>query len=136
MAEEFFLKCGDEGEAVKQIREFIGAGDYEEVRARLPQFKCPSGRNIYYFPKTIEEYNSLKKAPRDILLDIGLRIWNEKDKKVHYLYPGEWYEYIPEGIEVSGIFGETEKFKKGITDDDIRFGCLPYGFIREEGGGE
>jgi len=33
---------------------------------------------------------------------------------------------------VVDIFGEKEKFIKGVTDDDIRFGCLSYGFIQHK----
>lgn len=46
------------------------------------------------------------------------------------LIPGEWYNSIPEGFELYDICGHKELFKKGETDDDIRFGCLAYGIIR------
>lgn len=47
------------------------------------------------------------------------------------LFPGEWYKIIPDGLMVTGLYGEQYKFKKGKSDDDIRFGCLPYGFQRD-----
>lgn len=46
------------------------------------------------------------------------------------LIPGEWYNSIPEGFELIDICGHKELFKKGETDNDIRFGCLAYGIIR------
>jgi hypothetical protein len=46
------------------------------------------------------------------------------------LIPGEWYRLIPDGFMVTDIFGITEPFIKGETDDDIRFGCLSYGIRR------
>lgn len=46
------------------------------------------------------------------------------------LIPGEWYDVIPDGFIVTGLYGEQYPFKKGETDDDIRFGCLPYGIRR------
>jgi len=59
---------------------------------------------------------------------MGLSQWNA----VLWVYPGEWYNRIPAGLDVVDIFGTEERFVPGITDNDIRFGCLPYGFVREE----
>ena len=47
-----------------------------------------------------------------------------------WLIPGEWYDLIPEGFELTDIFGEAEIFKHGESDDDIRGGVLPFGFRR------
>lgn len=46
------------------------------------------------------------------------------------LFPGEWYNIIPDGFEIIGLNGEKYPFQKGKSDDDIRFGCLPYGITR------
>ena len=46
------------------------------------------------------------------------------------LFPGEWYGIIPDGFIVTGLYGEQYPFKNGKSDDDIRFGCLPYGILR------
>jgi hypothetical protein len=46
------------------------------------------------------------------------------------LFPGEWYNIIPDGFMVIGLSGEKYPFKRGKSDDDIRFGCLPYGILR------
>lgn len=43
------------------------------------------------------------------------------------LFPGEWFNVIPEGFIVTGLDGEQYPFKRDEADDDIRFGCLPYG---------
>ena len=43
------------------------------------------------------------------------------------LIPGEWYDSIPDGFIVTGLCGEEYPFKRGASDNDIRFGCLPYG---------
>jgi len=47
------------------------------------------------------------------------------------MIPGEWYDIIPEGFMVTGLYGEKYPFKKGESDDDIRYGCLPYGIVRK-----
>lgn len=44
------------------------------------------------------------------------------------MFPGEWFGAIPEGFIVTGLYGEQYSFHKAIADDDIRFGCLAYGF--------
>lgn len=46
------------------------------------------------------------------------------------LIPGEWHNMIPDGFIVTGLYGEKYPFKKGKTDDDTRYGCLPYGITR------
>lgn len=47
-----------------------------------------------------------------------------------WMIPGEWYNAIPEGFMVTGLWGQSYPFEKEKSDDDIRFGCLPYGFRR------
>lgn len=47
------------------------------------------------------------------------------------LFPGEWYNAIPNGFMVTGLYGESYSFEKSKSDDGIRFGCLPYGFRRK-----
>ena len=120
------LAFGDTNPIAKKIRDMLGVGDYEEVGAVLPQFDRTDGKTITYVPTTVAEYDALKKAPDDILKEIGLVNWDEKI----WLYPAKWYDYIPEGYEVVDICGETEKFQNGVMDDDMRYGCLAYGLSR------
>lgn len=47
------------------------------------------------------------------------------------LFPGEWYNLIPNGFSVVGLSGEKYSFEKGKSDNDIRFGCLAYGITRK-----
>jgi hypothetical protein len=70
------------------------------------------------------------------LREWGLRPWNdpaEEDDEfngaVLWLLPGEWYEDIPEGLEFTDIANTTEAFTPGVTDNDIRFGCLAFGVL-------
>ncbi len=125
------LKFSSENALASKIRVAIGAGDYDEVRVITPQFDRTDGKKIYYYPKSVEEYDALKKAPRDILTDMGVRAWAGADDGSWklYLYPYEWYDHIPDGYRVTDIFGEEEPFKRGLTDDDKRFGCLSFGFV-------
>lgn len=54
----------------------------------------------------------------------------EEDEDI-ILFPGEWYNIIPDGFKTTSLNGETVEFKKGKSDDDIRFGCIPYGIRRK-----
>ena len=71
----------------------------------------------------------------DMMLEIGCRQPTPKklleiDEDI-ILFPGEWYNLIPNGFMVAGLYGEKYPFEKGKSDDDIRFGCLPYGITRQ-----
>jgi len=120
------LAFGDTNPIAKKIRDLLGVGDYDEVGCILPQFERIDGRVVTYVPTTIAEYDALKNAPNNILKDIGLSDW---DGEI-WLYPAEWYDYIPEDYEIIDIWGKTEKFQKGVTDDDRRFGCLAFGLTK------
>jgi len=125
MSEEL-LAFGDTNPIAKKIRDFLGVGDFDEVGCVLSQLERIDGKTITYVPTTVAEYDALKNAPENILEDIGLGQWDEKI----WLYPVEWYDYIPEGYEIVDISGKTEKFQKDITYNEKRYGCLPFGLSR------
>ena len=108
----------------EQLLDAIGVKPGDVVTFITPQFERTDGRLIYYFPKTVAEFDALKKLPHETLMKLGLGLWEEG----HYLYPKEWYRNIPAGYEVVSINDEVENFIPGKTDDDTRFGMLAYGF--------
>ena len=61
-----------------------------------------------------------KDAPTELL---------EQDMDI-IMFPGEWFNAIPDGFMATGLHGEQEAFYKSLADDDIRFGILAYGFQR------
>ena len=127
------LEFGDAGGIAKQIREAIGVGDYEKVEVLLPQFDRTDGKKIVYKPSSAEELDKLKTAPKAVLLNLGLRMWDGHEDKqtwIHWIFPVEWYDAIPDGYIVTDIFGNDEPFMKGKTDDDRRYGALSFGFIQ------
>lgn len=73
-------------------------------------------------------FDQLKRLPHETLKAIGMGCW----EKGRYLYPQEWYGFIPEGYPVTDIFGEDVPFKRGESSNDIRFGMLAYGFRTDE----
>jgi len=109
----------------------LGVKSLEKVVFKTPQFERTDGKNIIYFPETRDEYSKLVTLNDYILKDMGCQIWNRTENTTHWLYPGEWFDFIPEGTIVTSISGATEIFVKNKFDDDIRFGALSFGFIQE-----
>lgn len=83
------------------------------------------------------DFESLELLDAQTLKELGCRPWGrEKDArgneiegaKLLWLYPGEWYSAIPNGLSVVDIFYKDDVFELGVADNDIRFGCLSFGF--------
>lgn len=72
------------------------------------------------------DFGKLRGMSKKELQELGLGLWNEKDGKALMLFPGNWYEQIPQGYEVETILGESKEFGPGIGKDR-QFGMLPYG---------
>ncbi|MDT0643703.1 hypothetical protein RM553_12745 [Zunongwangia sp. F363] len=115
------------------------------IQIVTPQFDRDKKIKNQFIPKTKKEFlSAIESAKKSDLKMWGFGEWCSyksdmrdegesylKPGEVHYLLPAEWYNCIPNGFEVLDIFGKIEKFKKGITDDDRRFGCLCYGIKRK-----
>lgn len=71
-------------------------------------------------------------APNGETLDMDLGRGNhpvvelEIDEDI-ILFPAEWYDIIPDGFIVTGLWGESYPFEKDKTSKDRRFGCLCFG---------
>ncbi len=87
-------------------------------------------------------WDALRTLDKSALKELGLNAWNNPNNpedaaedgdrykgKTLMLFPGEWFAHIPAGYEIHGIMGEHEPFDPDTSDDDIRFGCLPYGIL-------
>ena len=77
------------------------------------------------------DWAAISRMSKQALWELGLRPWNDPDEEgmVLMLFPGLWYDAIPSGLEIVDINGERERFVRGVTDNDIRFGCLAYGIL-------
>lgn len=126
------LDMEDKDFAEKLIKA-IGIEQGDTIRIMTPQFDRLDGKKVKYFPKTVEEYEFIKELSEQNLKKLGCQIWNKENGKVHWLYPTEWYNHIPDGVEIIDISGNKEIFKHGETDDDMRYGALAYGFIQYNG---
>jgi hypothetical protein len=124
---EYELEFGDANDLANVIRNAIGVGNYEKVNVIFPQFDRTDCKAISPPPDNTGWLDTLKTAPVEILRDLGLQLWSDESNL--WLFPAEWYDYIPDGYEVVDISDNTEKFQKGVTDDDRRFGALAFGII-------
>ena len=99
------------------------------IEIRTPQFERVDEIN----PTLPDDFESLQNLSEGELKEIGCQKWDEPDDKgmTLWLFPGEWYDYIPNGLEIVDIFMEVKKFERGKTDDDIRYGALSFGFLKE-----
>lgn len=115
----------------EKFREAIGAKPGEPIEFVTPQFDRTDGLTV---PLPICDFDRLPELSVETLKAIGCQRWDEPDAEgnVLWLYPAEWYPHIPDGTTITDINGQTEAFKRGETDDDMRFGALPYGFVRKE----
>lgn len=103
----------------------------DTVNMRPPQLTRTDGVEVMYTPKTPEEYAALETMESEELKKVGCQIWSDFKGKTHWLYPAEWYGYIPAGTEVVDILGNTISFMPGETSGAPRFGALAYGFVQE-----
>lgn len=125
------------------IREAAGAAPEDVVVAVTPQHGRESWAPVPGAPPV--DWGNLRSMSRIALREMGCRPWNNPDDiedddyeddvqtfgagNALMLFPSEWYDHVPVGFEIVDIFGKTEKFVPGETDDDIRFGCLSYGVL-------
>jgi hypothetical protein len=121
---------------VKIIRKAVG----EEVDVVTPQFTRPDGEPPpANAPEGFAGFDALRGVDPVQLRAMGMRRWgrqedaNEKEfGPMLWLFPGEWYRFVPDGYTIVDIFFVENKFVLGETDDDIRFGCLSFGILVDE----
>lgn len=118
----------DDPEFLQKFRKALGLkeGDYLDIVG--PQFERTDGV-VASIPS--DSWEQLRTLSPETLKALGCGQWDgpDKDGNVLMLFPKEWYAHIPDGYLVWCIDGESERFRKGVTDDDYRFGCLAYGVL-------
>ena len=121
---------------LKEVREVVKEELKPSIQIVTPQFERLDDLEIEWIPETLNEFKSLFELPVEVLHKMGCRKWEDiivdETEKWVILYPGEWYEYIPEDLDVVDIFGEEYKFKREKSSNDIRFGCLSFGFLKNK----
>lgn len=121
----------DAPDFAERFVEAIGAKPGEPIRIVTPQFERTDGLRV---PMLQVSFSNLPLYDDATLKAIGCQKWDEPnaDGETLWLFPHEWYDRIPDGTPIVVINGEHETFKRGETDDDIRFGALAYGFLKKE----
>lgn len=97
--------------------------DGPTIEVVTPQFERRDGREPRPAPASREDFEALRDAPDEELLELGCQKWEED----LWLLPHEWHEDIPEGFEMETINGETEVWESGGPTPDKRFGVLAFG---------
>lgn len=136
------LKTASDSALATQIRKVIGAGPNEPVEARTPQFTRPPGSPTPKpAPTSAEGFDALHALTDAERIEHGMRRWGEPEAwdiarnpelnsaQMLWLFPAEWYDFIPDDYKVVDVFFQTNLFKRGETDNDIRFGLLSYGIL-------
>ena len=106
----------------------IGLKPGETLQIVTPQFERTDGV-IPCLPNDCWE--AVASLDAQSLREIGCLPWDEPDEngKQLMVFPYQWYNFIPNGYEITDIFGNEETFEKGKTDDDRRYGCLSFGVM-------
>ena len=122
------LKTAKESALAGEVRRAIGVGPSDDVSVATPQFERTPDMSSPGAPPV--DLESLRSLDKNAMKELGCSTWDEPDAdgKVLMLFPGEWYASIPNGTKLVSISGREETFHRGATSDDIRFGCLAFGF--------
>ena len=117
----------------KVIRDAIGAEPDEEVGVTGPIFERKNDDEPFFFPRSVEDVEALKDAPPSFLEMQGMRRWKEREDGVVWLFPEEWRDVLPVGVEVVTIMDTRVQYHPD-NFRDIRFGCLACGIVARHDG--
>lgn len=84
------------------------------------------------FYEELKNNIDLTKLTKEEAQKLRFGLWSEEGENNIYLFPLWLVPIIPEGMEVTYISGRKEKYNKETADNDIRFGCVPYGIEIKE----
>lgn len=83
------LEFGDVNPLAAEIRDVLGVGPYEKVGVVTPQFDRTDGRKPARPVGTAAAFDKMKKLPHDVLIRLGVGVWDGGDGWKHYLFPVE-----------------------------------------------
>jgi hypothetical protein len=120
----------------RAIRRVLGVDETEDLELTVvePQFEREDGITpadpSSWGTEQFARLGDLDDAGRRSL---GMRPYVDMDDGKLWLFPGEWYDHIPEGFPITSITGEDRRFHPDFENRDIRYGCLAYGVIAQDG---
>lgn len=103
-----------------------GPGPFE-LNVATPQFERTDG----VLPCDVGPYtfHMLAEISSDHRRALGMMDWGEPDNNgnVLWLFPHEWFNKIPNGMNLENIGGKSFAFDHRTTNNDIRYGMLSFG---------
>lgn len=116
--------------ALEEIENSVGLMHFnQDGLSDLPRAR-PQPVKIRYTPTTVEEFELLRTFDFYTLIDMGCRIWTRTEWVTVWLFPVEWYDYIPEGMSVITLGVDVKPFYKKDFPKDPRIGLLNFGFYQ------
>lgn len=77
------------------------------------------------------DWDRLNTQTAEALMALGMRVWETKNVGTLLLFPQSWYWAIPDGLPITTISWQCERFRPGSTDWHARYGFLAYGVLVE-----
>lgn len=114
-----------------KLKELLDIDDPEakedvEIEIIKPQFERADGVDVIDVSAWgFDDFERLRRADSETLRSTGMRPWGADERL--WLFPHQWFDDIPEGLEVTTINGETEPFHPDEFNRDIRMGVLAFG---------
>jgi len=120
----------DDPHFAEKFREAAGVRPDEPLEIVTPQFERVDGV-VPAVPQI--NFANLPTLADETLRQMGCQKWDEPNAagETLWLYPAEWYGLIPDGTPIVTISDRRELFKRGETNDDMRYGALAYGFMKK-----
>lgn len=112
---------------ITQALRRAGAGVVVLVEPEFPRFP---GRIISYRPTARIEFEALRYLSRITLLLIGCRLLDDYAMRRIWLYPAEWYDFIPDHTPIRFANGEVGFFRRGNTPRQDNENFLSFGFVQ------
>lgn len=126
---------------MNNLTNFIISLIIDEMYNSLPEGREAEVSNM--ITPTQEDFDNLQEKTEEELINMGfmnayvivekMNVVDESDGPLKnvWLFPTEWYKYIPEGLMVTDIMQKSEKFTRETHEDHSKFGCLSYGFTKK-----
>ena len=83
-------------------------------------------KNYDIFYDELKKHIDFTKITVEEAKELRFQRWDDELPDL-WLFPLYLVPIIPEGLEVIDIGGNKYPYEKETADNDIRFGCVPYG---------
>lgn len=112
---------------LETIRSALDMDEGEDLIIQTPQFERQDGKDPGDPPLTNSAMNSLRRADKETLAELGMQKWN--DDTGLWLLPHEWHAHIPKDYPLYSILNKTTTRGDMPATPDKRFGMLSVGIV-------